>query len=304
MKKLSMIFAMAAIALTSCLKEEAPVVNENGAQDNSELSDVLVEKIFTVGDVDTKTYVDGTMSASNKMVIKWCADDEIAVWDGTAYRKFTIDGEPSGNSATFKGMVSADATEFYAVYPYSDNLQYAYNESKGWHEFTVTQPTVQYANPDGGLADKAAFACGKADEGGNIKFLNRSALLKFSLANGMDVKSVTITGNEEDDIIAGTLDFRYNESKNFTLGWKSAGKSNQLTLTNEDGSNLKTGVDYYIALTGNTFGAGYSVTFTFADGTSLTRSSNKAIQLMSNQIYILSKEPISRVTLGATYYES
>ena len=123
MKKLSMIFAMAAIALTSCLKEEAPVVNENGAQDNSELSDVLVEKIFTVGDVDTKTYVDGTMSASNKMVIKWCADDEIAVWDGTAYRKFTIDGEPSGNSATFKGMVSADATEFYAVYPYSDNLQ-------------------------------------------------------------------------------------------------------------------------------------------------------------------------------------
>lgn len=304
MKKLSMIFAMAAIALTSCLKEEAPVVNENGAQDNSELSDVLVEKIFTVGDVDTKTYVDGTMSASNKMVIKWCADDEIAVWDGKAYRKFTIDGEPSGNSATFKGMVSADATEFYAVYPYSDNLQYAYNESKGWHEFTVTQPTVQYANPDGGLADKAAFACGKADEGGNIKFLNRSALLKFSLANGMDVKSVTITGNETDDIIAGSLDIRYNASYNFTLGWKSAGKSNQLTLTNEDGSNLKTGVDYYIALTGNTFGAGYSVTFTFADGTTMTRSSDKAIQLMSNQIYTLSKEPISRVTLGATYYES
>ena len=304
MKKLSLIFAIAAIVLTSCLKEEAPVVNENGAQDNIDPSEVLVEKVFTTGDVDSKTYIDGTMSASNKMVIKWCADDEIAVWDGTAYRKFTIDGEPNGNSATFKGMVSEGATEFYAIYPYSENLQYNYNESEQWMEFTVLQPAVQYANPEGGLADKTAFACGKADENGNIKFLNRSALLKFSLANGMDVKSVTITGNEEDDIIAGTLDFRYNESKNFTLGWKSAGKSNQLTLTNEDGSNLKTGVDYYIALTGNTFGAGYSVTFTFADGTSLTRSSNKAIQLMSNQIYILSKEPISRVTLGATYYES
>ena len=304
MKKLSMIFAMAAIALTSCLKEEAPVVNENGAQDNSELSDVLVEKIFTVGDVDTKTYIDGTMSASNKMVIKWCADDEIAVWDGKAYRKFTIDGEPRGNSATFKGMVSADATEFYAIYPYSEDLQYNFNETQQWKEFTLSRPSVQYANPEGGLAEKSALACGKADENGNIKFLNRSALLKFSLANGMDVKSVTITGNEEDDIIAGSLDIRYSESKNFTLGWKSAGKSNQLTLTNEDGSNLKTGVDYYIALTGNTFGAGYSVTFTFADGTTMTRSSNKAIQLMSNQIYILSKEPISRVTLGATYYES
>ena len=304
MKKLSLIFAIAAIVLTSCLKEEAPVVNENGAQDNIDPSEVLVEKVFTTGDVDSKTYIDGTMSASNKMVIKWCADDEIAVWDGTAYRKFTIDGEPNGNSATFKGMVSEGATEFYAIYPYSENLQYNYNESEQWMEFTVLQPAVQYANPEGGLADKTAFACGKADENGNIKFLNRSALLKFSLANGMDVKSVTITGNEEDDIIAGTLDFRYNESKNFTLGWKSAGKSNQLTLTNEDGSNLKTGVDYYIALTGNTFGAGYSVTFTFADGTSLTRNSDKAIQLMSNQIYTLSKEPISRVTLGATYYES
>ena len=304
MKKLSLIFAMAAIVLTSCLKEEAPVVNENGAQDNIDPSEVLVEKVFTTGDVDSKTYIDGTTSAWNKMVIKWCADDEIAVWDGTAYRKFTMDGEPNGNSATFKGMVSEGATEFYAIYPYSENLQYNYNETKGWMEFTVLQPAVQYANPEGGLADKTAFACGKADEDGNIKFLNRSALLKFSLANGMDVKSVTITGNEEDDIIAGTLDLRYNEGNNFTLGWKSAGKSNQLTLTNEDGSNLKTGVDYYIALTGNTFGAGYSVTFTFADGTSLTRNSDKAIQLMSNQIYTLSKEPISRVTLGATYYES
>ena len=304
MKKLSLIFAMAAIVLTSCLKEEAPVVNENGAQDNIDPSEVLVEKVFTTGDVDSKTYIDGTMSASNKMVIKWCADDEIAVWDGTAYRKFTIDGEPNGNSATFKGMVSADATEFYAIYPYSEDLQYNFNETQQWKEFTLSRPSVQYANPEGGLAEKSALACGKADENGNIKFLNRSALLKFSLANGMDVKSVTITGNEEDDIIAGSLDIRYSESKNFTLGWKSAGKSNQLTLTNEDGSNLKTGVDYYIALTGNTFGAGYSVTFTFADGTTMTRSSNKAIQLMSNQIYILSKEPISRVTLGATYYES
>ena len=303
MKKLSLIFAMAAIVLTSCLKEEAPVVNENGAQDNIDPSEVLVEKVFTTGDVDSKTYIDGTMSASNKMVIKWCADDEIAVWDGTAYRKFTIDGEPNGNSATFKGMVSEGATEFYAIYPYSENLQYNYNETRGWMEFTVLQPAVQYANPEGGLADKTAFACGKADENGNIKFLNRSALLKFSLANGMDVKSVTITGNEEDDIIAGTLDMRYNASNNFTLGWKAAGKSNQLTLTNEDGSNLKTGVDYYIALTGNTFGAGYSVTFTFADGTTMTRNSDKAIQLMSNQIYTLSKDPISRVTLGATYYE-
>lgn len=300
MKKLSMIFAMAAIALTSCLKEEAPVVNENGAQDNSELSDVLVEKIFTVGDVDTKTYIDGTMSASYKMVIKWCADDEIAVWDGKAYRKFTIDGEPSGNSATFKGMVSADATEFYAIYPYSEDLQYNFNETQQWKEFTLSRPSVQYANPEGGLAEKSAVACGKADENGNIKFLNRSALLKFSLAEGMKVKSITFIGNDN-DVVAGTLDIRHSASANFSLGWKSAGKSTELTFCNEDGSNLKTGVDYYISLIGKEFKKGYAITLTLEDGTTLTRNSNVSIQYMSSQIYSLSSRPLSKGTFD--YYQ-
>ena len=284
MKKISMIFAMAVLALTSCIKEEAPMVDNNGGQDIDTPSELLVEKVFTVGDVDTRTYIDGTTSAWNKMVIKWCADDQIAVWDGTAFRKFTMDGEPNGNSATFKGMVSESATDFYAIYPYQDNLKYNFNEDKQWNEFTVTHPTVQYANPEGGLADNTAFSCGKADADGHIQFVNRSALLKFSLAEGMTVKSVTIKGNEDDDIISGSLNIRYNASNNFTLGWKSEGKSNELTLANEDGSNLKTGLDYYIALTGNTFGKGYSVTATFADGSTLTRSSDKAIQLMSNQI--------------------
>lgn len=304
MKKISIIFAMAALIFSSCIKEEAPIVDNNGDQNVADPSELLVEKVFTVGDVDTRTYIDGTTSAWNKMVIKWCADDEIAVWDGTAFRKFTMDGEPNGNSATFKGMVSESATEFYAIYPYNDNLKYNYNESQQWMEFGVTQPSVQYANPEGGLADNTAFSCGKADADGHIQFLNRSALLKFSLAEGMDVKSVTIKGNEDDDIISGSLNIRYNESNNFTLGWKSEGKSNELTLANEDGSNLKTGVDYYIALTGNKFDSGYSVTMTFADGSTMTRSSDKVIQLMSNQIYALSSKPISRLTLGATYYEA
>ena len=304
MKKISMIFAMAALIFSSCIKEEAPIVDNNGDQNVADPSELLVEKVFTVGDVDTRTFIDGTTSAWNKMVIKWCADDEIAVWDGTAFRKFTMDGEPNGNSATFKGMVSESATEFYAIYPYNDNLKYNYNESQQWMEFGVTQPSVQYANPEGGLADNTAFSCGKADADGHIQFVNRSALLKFSLAEGMDVKSVTIKGNEDEDIISGSLNIRYNESNNFTLGWKSEGKSNELTLANEDGSNLKTGVDYYIALTGNKFDSGYSVTMTFADGSTMTRSSDKAIQLMSNQIYTLSNKPISRITLGAKYYDA
>ena len=290
MKKLFSVFAMAAVVLASCVKEQAPVVD--GEQNNIDPSDMLVEKVFTVGDIESKTYIDGTLNGG-KIVIKWCSDDEISVWDGVANRKFTMVGEPDGNSATFKGLVSPSATDFYAIYPYDENLQYSYDEANERMLFTIVKPAVQYANPEGGLADGSAYACGKADADGHIKFENRSALLKFSLSTGMKVKALTIKGNEDDDILAGTLDFRYNESNNFTLGWRSAGKSTEITFCNQDGSNLKTGVDYYISLTGNRFGSGYDVTLTFDDNTTVTRSSSKEIQIMSNQIYKLANGPLS-----------
>ena len=34
--------------------------------------------------------------------------------------------------------------------------------------FSVSKPAVQYANPEGGLADGTAYACGKVDENGKI----------------------------------------------------------------------------------------------------------------------------------------
>ena len=289
MKKIFSIFAMAAVVLASCVKEQAPVLGG----DNNEIvpSGELVEKVFTVGDIESKTYIDGTV-ANNKIVIKWCADDAISVWDGVANRKFTMVGEPNGASATFKGLVDANSTDFYAIYPYDENLQYSYDEANQRMVFTVNKPAVQYANPEGGLADDSAYACGKADVDGKISFVNRSTLLKFSLADGMNVKSLKLSGNEDDDILAGTLDIRYKDN-NFSVGWKSAGKSTELTFCNEDGSNLKTGVDYYISMIGNTFGKGYSVTLTFDDGTSVTRDSDKSVQYMSNQIYSLASQPLS-----------
>ena len=301
MKKIFSIFAMAAVVLASCVKEQAPVLG--GDQNDVVPSENLVEKVLTVSDLESKTYIDGTVNG-NKVVLKWSADDAISVWDGVAFRKFTMVGEPDGASATFKGLVSESATDFYAIYPYDENLKYSYDEANQRMLFTVIKPAIQYANSEGGLADGSAYACGKADENGNIKFLNRSVLLKFSLASGMNVKSLTIKGNEEDDVLAGTLDFRYNETNNFTVGWKSAGKSTEVTFCNEDGSNLKTGVDHYISLLGNKFDKGYSVTLTFDDGKTITRDSDKAIQYMSNQIYSLASKPLSRTTFGATYYEA
>ena len=73
MKKLSMIFAMAAVVLTSCLKEENPTTPGTTDKNDFEPSGVLVEKVFTVGTSETKTYIDGEVTSNGKLVIKWCA---------------------------------------------------------------------------------------------------------------------------------------------------------------------------------------------------------------------------------------
>ena len=291
MKKIFVMFAMSALALTSCLQEDNPVVDNNGENDAFEPSGELVEKVFTVGEIKSKTYIDGTVEeGTGDLVIKWCADDAISVWDGVANRKFTMVGEPDGASATFKGYVDAAATEFFAFYPYDEALAHKVASSK--HVFSFPKSNIQYANPEGGLADGAAFACAKVEDN-VINFASNSCMLKFSLAEGMEVKSITIKGNETDDILAGTTNFTYDGTR-FSPGFEqSVEKFTELTLCNQDGSNLKTGTDYYLAMQGNEYKAGYTISLALADGTVYSKSSSKAIQYQSGSIYPLSAKPLS-----------
>ena len=280
MNKFIAFFALAVLAPVSCIEEQIdPAVD-------------LVEVVFDVDNMESRTYVDGSETDNGKLAIKWCEDDAISVWDGVENRKFTMVGEPNGASATFKGIVSASATDFYAIYPYDEDL--TCSETNGSLIFSVSKPAVQYANPEGGLADNSAYACGKVDQNGKISMVHRSVLLKFSFAGGMAVKSFTLIGNAEDDILAGRLNFKYDAERNFTVGYKNDGtRSRQITLCNRDGSILKTGVDYYMSLTGTLFDKGYTVMLTMADGTELIKSSDKSVQYYSGSVYKLAGKPLS-----------
>ena len=55
MKRLFSIFAMAAVVLASCVKEQTPVLD--GDQNDVIPSENLVEKVFSVGDPESKTYI-------------------------------------------------------------------------------------------------------------------------------------------------------------------------------------------------------------------------------------------------------
>ena len=308
MRKISMIFAMAAIVLTSCVKE-TPITTEGGNTTDLVPSGELVEMTFTASSAETKTYLDGSKDADGKLILKWSKGDEISVWDGFENRRFTMVGDPDGASANFTGYVDKNAKDFYVIYPYAADLTHTHinqdNQGKEREVFSLNKPEIQYANPDGGLADGTAYACGKVDvDNRQITFKSRSSILKFRLAEGMDVKSITIEGNEEDDILAGTvnLSFYTETGEALTPGFnQSAEKFTAITLCNKDGSNLKTEVDYYFALLTNEFKEGYTISITLSDGKVLTRKSTNSAKFSSNNIHTLSSKSLTKGMFD--YYE-
>ena len=102
MKHTRIFFALAALsAVFSCAKEEPASPVENGEKG-------LVPMTVSAG-LETKTYVSGTD-------IIWEDTDDLAIFDGTAKRVFSI-SNISGTTADFSGEVADGSTEFYAAYP-------------------------------------------------------------------------------------------------------------------------------------------------------------------------------------------
>ena len=142
--------AMTAIfaVMDSACTEKEPLDNtkDDNKGDGTEVvdpeqpSDGLVEKTFIVSNLKTKTSFAGGVTDTGCAVINWCADDSIAVWDGTATRVFNMISEPQAEQAVFKGRVAEDADEFYAVYPCAEDLQILQDENGGVSFSVSTDP--------------------------------------------------------------------------------------------------------------------------------------------------------------------
>ena len=116
---------------------------------------------------DTKTSLNGTK-------VKWCAEDAIAVSDGTKVEMYKVkELLNDGKSAIFQGA-ALEGNTFYAVYPYAEDA--AYTDGK-WN---VTIPTEQVAVA-GSFADGAALAYGEYQGDYTFSFTNENAVLKFQV---------------------------------------------------------------------------------------------------------------------------
>lgn len=240
-KKLMTFMACAAI-FASCAKEQAPQKDNDQPSDSQDQpteepapSDGLMDKTFIVKNVSTKTYFDGELSDAGKVIMKWCADDTIGIYDGTAVRKFHMVSEPIDAAAVFKGRVDENATEFHAIYPYVKDWQPVSPTDGGAVEVTV--PSVQTVSQTGGVAEGAVLALGKADENDRIAFDIIPALLQYSPTKDEGVASVSVAGS---DGLA-------------------------VTMNVADGGTFMAGKDYYVAVDPDMFDAGYTFTLSAAD---------------------------------------
>jgi len=250
------------LILASCSSEEIatglePVVKESGLK--------YLEFTASAG-ADTRTQ----LTSDNK--VEWVAGDEISIFDGTANRKFTT--KDSGPSVVFGGEAN-EASTYYALYPYQEGATIENNVIKN-----VTIPTVQEAKAgsfDGGVN----FSVASASTDLQLAFKNVGSLVKFSMSNdkAADVRSVKLTSNNGDAVLAGTVNITVGATPTVT----PISSQSQVTLKSDVG--FEAGEDYFFMVLPGTLSDGFSLTFTDKEG--LTWQKAYTVEASMNRSNIL-----------------
>ena len=246
------IFAAASLALcmtafNACVKEEAqeqlPVADEN-----------LVEITFEAPSVGTKSTFDG-----GARKINWELTDKVAIYDGTAKRQFSVTAITDG-VATLKGYVADDATEFYAVYPYSaagDDLPV-----EGAINITVPQ---EQTLAEGKNFDEDAFVTVGKVEGGNIAFKNVVSLLKLNIP--ADVTSVKLISYSTEKFAGAAT---ATTERTTTAG-------NKASIVLKPSAATFTAGEHYIALLPTTFDKGFRVVYEQASQLGVSKITSEVV---------------------------
>lgn len=267
------LLAVAAMVAASCVKETAPEAQDQTQnQPSGEVNYVQME--FTVN-IPTKT----TLGEDGKTVI-WKKGDAISVFDNsttaTAHNnKFTV-VEGGASTAVVTGTVPADATEFYAYYPYRSAAKLLENAEVG----QVSLDQNQTVTP-GIIADDVAGMMAMSGAGDNFDFKNACAHIKFTLAEDLtDIAYMTLLGNNM-ETIAGYFYAQWNDGEPAPSRYGNA--FSYVNLKPSSGEVLIPG-EYYFTIFPVNFTEGITVVLTRADGTQLMAKTTKPIELERNEI--------------------
>lgn len=252
MKKNILLIAGSVLAFTavSCSLEEntEPVV------------DSVVPMEFTADATATRTAI----TEDNAVI--WSEDDAISVFDGAGNHKFTA-GTAGSTTTKFSGEAESGKETYYALYPYSADA------SLDGTTIHSVLPANQYSTADGTFDTMLAPAVAKAEENGNLTFVNVAGLVKFTFTGAGDraVKSISMTADQS---LTGSysVDMSGEEFSAVATASASVGETpavSGITLTAKEG-NLAAGPYYLVALPGTYSNVKISVVL--SDGAKLNGS--------------------------------
>lgn len=234
MKKILYIVASAVLVsgLVSCSQKES----QDFTTEEIENEFGLVKKTFKAQASKTNLDVDG-------LSLVWSSTDKINVFDETAtcstYASF--DADAAGSSTTFSGYADADASEFYALYPYNDEAT--------WNYSTKTIKTYLSHKQTGvlsGFADGTNFAVAKAS-GSSLTFVNLGTLLRFSITSS-DVTEIVIKANNSEKL-AGDVSIVFDGSGNPSIDTDALGVAwSKVQLVPEGGGSFAPGTYNIVVL--------------------------------------------------------
>ena len=278
MKKI-LLFASAALLFAGCAKEN--ITPTETPDNNSQKGDITLSFSASQTGFGTKAIIGETTGegSSKSTAIKWQSTDKISVFDGNykncefSTKDFSTE---TTTSCTFEGNVTKLATDYIAVYPYTEGATI----SESGVISGVTLPAIQTAVA-GSFDPSAALMAAKTVSGGrNLAFKNLVGYVK--VATDFACKKIELCAASGEKLAgAGTISFNEEGTPSFTLG---KGAESTITLLPAGEGTLAAGKTYYIAVPATTLAAGWNISFTATDGKVYSRQGTKQIQFKTNTV--------------------
>lgn len=275
MKKI-LLFASAALLFAGCAKEN--ITPTENPDNNSQKGDITLSFSASQTGFGTKAVIGETTTdteGARSTAINWQSTDQISVFDGAnENRQFsTKDFSADAPSCSFEGTVTAFATDYTAVYPYTEGATISEGVISG-----ISLPATQTA-VEGSFDPSAALMAAKTVSGGReLAFKNLVGYVKVT--TDFDCKKIELCAASEEALAgAGTITFTEG-TPSFTLG---DGAVSTITLLPAGEGTLAAGT-YYIAVSATTLAAGWNIRLTDTDDIVSTKKGSKDITFKQSTV--------------------
>ena len=278
MKTRNIFYLALAFMALSCAKEIAP----EGVAPEQEIN--YVQKTFTAG-VGTFGEAETKTAMVNGFQIEWKANDGVTVIDNVTKTAVKYTASTAGATTTLTTTtegVAADATEFYAAYPWRDGNNALKLENGD--ELNMCYLTPDQRPSRNGYYASAHYAMAKSDEMGNFQFKNVNGFIRFTISEDLNelVKAVYIISNNDEEI-TGAFKMKWNNGSPKFVYKSDSSLRTFVRAYNSNGTGLRNG-NYFLGILPTTFEKGFTMVLQMLDGTQLYKRTEKQITVAEGQI--------------------